>query len=63
MAPELLSDKGRVLTLMLWAILIAFSLIGATHMDMNFSMDYFLLPDEPVTKFIHLNNKYFAEGF
>ena len=32
-------------------------------MDMNFSMDYFLLPDEPVTKFIHLNNKYFAEGW
>ena len=48
---------------MLWAIFIAFSLIGATRMDMNFGMDYFLLPDEPVTKFIHLNNKYFAEGF
>ena len=25
-------------------------------------MDYFLIPDEPVTDFIMLNNKYFQEG-
>ena len=29
---------------------------------MDFSMEFFLIPDQPVTDFILLNNKYFKEG-
>ena len=39
-----------------------FSLAGASKIVMDFSMEFFLIPDEPVTDFIKLNNKYFKEG-
>ena len=39
-----------------------FSLIGAVQMEMNFSMEFFLIPGQPVTEFIRLNNEYFKEG-
>ena len=42
--------------------MIGFSLNGASQIVMNFSMDFFLVPDQPVTDFIILNNKYFQEG-
>ena len=31
-------------------------------MKMDFSIEYFLIPKQPVTKFIHLSNKYYKEG-
>ena len=31
-------------------------------MDMNFSLEFFLIADQPVTQFTILNNKYYAEG-
>ena len=63
LAVEVLSNQGRVFIFLLWAVLIAFSLIGAVQMEMNFSMEFFLIPDQPVTEFMMLNNKYYAEGF
>ena len=39
-----------------------FSLKGATQMKMDFSMEYFLVPEQPVTEFVHLSNKYYSEG-
>ena len=62
LAPEVLSNQGRALILVAWVLMIGFSLIGASQMKMDFSMEYFLVPDQPVTEFIHLNNKYFQEG-
>lgn len=29
---------------------------------MDFSMELFLLPDEPVTKFVHANGRHFGDG-
>ena len=62
LAPEVLSNQGRALILVAWILMIGFSLNGATQIVMDFSMDFFLIPDEPVTDFIMLNNKYFQEG-
>ena len=62
LAPEVLSNQGRALILVAWVLMIGFSLNGANKIVMDFSMDYFLIPDEPVTDFISLNNKYFQEG-
>ena len=62
LAPEVLSNQGRALILVAWILMIGFSLNGATRIVMDFSMDFFLIPDEPVTDFIMLNNKYFQEG-
>ena len=45
LAVEVLSNQGRVFIFLLWAVLIAFSLIGAVQMEMNFSMEFFLIPD------------------
>ena len=59
LAPEVLSNQGRALILVAWILMIGFSLNGATQIVMDFSMDFFLIPDEPVTDFIMLNNKYF----
>ena len=56
LAPEVLSNQGRALILVAWILMIGFSLNGATHIVMDFSMDFFLVPDEPVTDFIMLNN-------
>ena len=60
--PEVLSNQGKALILVTWVLMIGFSLNGANKIVMDFSMDYFLIPDEPVTDFIALNNKYFQEG-
>ena len=62
LAPELLSSQGRALILIAWLLLIGCSLNGATRMVMDFSMDFFLIPDQPITDFVILNNKYFKEG-
>lgn len=29
---------------------------------MDFSMEYFLIPEQPVTEFIYLRNEYYQEG-
>ena len=62
MAPEILSTQGRTFILLLWAIMTAFSLIGANQISMDFSLEFFLIPDEPVTKFMLLNAKHFGDG-
>ena len=31
-------------------------------MKMDFSMEYFLIPEQPVTEFINLSNEYYSEG-
>ena len=59
LAAEVLSNQGRALILVAWILMIGCSLNGASQIVMNFSMDFFLVPDEPVTDFIKLNNKYF----
>ena len=59
LAAEVLSNQGRALILVAWILMIGFSLNGASQIVMNFSMDFFLVPDQPVTDFIILNNKYF----
>ena len=63
LAPEVLSTPGRIFIMILWAIMIAFSVNGAIQMPLNFSMEFFLIPGEPVTNFMLLNNKYYEEGF
>ena len=49
LAPEVLSNQGRVFILLLWAIMTGFTLIGANQVTMDFSMELFLIPGEPVT--------------
>ena len=45
LAPEVLSNQGRALILVAWVLMTGFSLIGASQMKMDFSMEYFLVPD------------------
>ena len=42
--------------------MIGFSFKGATQIEMDFSMEYFLIPEQPVTEFIYLRNEYYQEG-
>ena len=35
---------------------------GVMQVKSNFSMEYFMIPDQPVTKFMELNAKYFSDG-
>ena len=59
LAPEVLSNQGRALIILLWAIMIAFSVIGASQMESNFSMEFFLVEGQPITKFVKLNAAHF----
>ena len=45
MAPEVLSNQGRALILVAWVIMTIFSLNGANKIVMDFSMEFFLIPD------------------
>ena len=59
LAPEIISNQGRIFILMIWAMLIAASLFGVTKLEQNFSMEFFLPPGDPLTDYIELNAIYF----
>ena len=40
----------------------AFSLNGARRVSMDFSMELFLIPDQPITNFAITNAKFFEDG-
>ena len=61
-AEETLSDQGRICILLLYAIMVGLALIGALQVKSNFSLEFFMVPDKPVTKFVEMNALYFNEG-
>ena len=62
MAPEVISNQGRIFILMLWTMLIAVSLLGISKVEQDFSLEFFLVEGDPLTKFIRMNSLYFQEG-
>ena len=43
--------------------MIAFSVIGAAQVTMDFSLELFLIPGLPVTKFMTLSAEHYGDGF
>ena len=62
LAPEILTNQGRMFILVLWVIMIFVSLSGARQITMNFSLEFFLIPGQPVTDFAINNGLYFEDG-
>ena len=62
LAPEILTNQGRMFILVLWFIMICVSLMGAKKITMNFSLEFFLIPGQPVTDFAINNGVYFEDG-
>ena len=62
LAPEILTNQGRMFILVLWVIMICVSLSGAKQITMNFSLEFFLIPGDPVTDFAINNGLYFEDG-
>ena len=62
LAPEILTNQGRMFILVLWFLMICVSLKGASNITMNFSLEFFLIPGQPVTDFAINNSIYFEDG-
>ena len=63
LATEVLSQQGRVCILLVWVIAAAVGLYGASKVTPNFSLEFFLIPGKPVTKFMEMNALHFKEGY
>ena len=63
LAPELLTDQGRVTILTIWSLMAACAVFGATQVETNFSMTYFIPPDSGCAKYMDFDFTYFKTGF
>ena len=52
LAPEALSKQGRIFIILLWVIMISFASLGASQVSSNFTLEFFLIDEQPVTKFM-----------
>ena len=43
--------------------MIGFTMIGASQMTSNFSLEFFLIEGQPITEFMKLNAVHFEDGF
>ena len=59
----MLSQQGRVCILLVWAIVSVISFYGAINVTPNFSLEFFLIPGKPVTRFMDMNAIHFKEGY
>ena len=63
LATEVLSPQGRICILLAWVIAVVVALYGAVRVTPNFSLEFFLIPGKPVTKFMNVNAIHFKEGY
>ena len=63
LSKEVLSDQGRICILLAWVIAVAVAIYGAVRVTPNFSLEFFLIPGKPVTKFMDTNALHFKEGY
>ena len=59
MAPKVVSVKGRIVILIVWAILIIIAITGLVRVETNFSMEFFIPRGSPIESYLLLDIKYF----
>ena len=62
MAPKLLTTTGRIIMLVIYAILIGGSVYGCINVEINFEINYFIGEESDVWDWFQLNAKYFNTG-
>ena len=62
MAPNLLTPAGRIIMLVIYAILIGGSIYGVINVEINFEFNYFIGEESDVYDWFQQNDKYFNTG-
>ena len=62
-APENMTFQGRVVVLTVWTILAICAMLGASKLETNFSVEYFIPNGSEAEKYLELDKEYFATGF
>ena len=62
MAPNLLTTPGRIIMLVIYAILIGGSVYGIINVEINFEYNYFIGEESDVYDWFQQNDKYFNTG-
>lgn len=62
MAPTLLTTPGRIVMLVIYAIIIAGSVYGCINVEINFEFNYFIGEESDVYEWFQQNDKYFNTG-
>ena len=53
---------GRVVIICIWALLTCCALLGASRLQTNFNIDFFIPPGSNTDKFYQLDKEYFQTG-
>ena len=62
-APELLSENGRISVLAIWTILTVVALLGIPFLSIEFDINFFISEDKYAFQYFDLMDKYFDQGF
>ena len=63
LAPETLTQEGRLTILTIWALLATCSILGASNIQSNFSIEFFIEPGSTLDGFIQLDIRNFQTGY
>ena len=61
-APNLISVPGRITMIVIYILLISFSIYGVTQVKIDFKVTFFIGETSSVYEYFQLNDKYFSTG-
>ena len=61
-APAILSNVGRIIFLVIYVILIAGACYGATQIEIQFDINYFVSKDSEINEYFEASDKFFNKG-
>ena len=63
LAPKILSNKGRTIILIAYAIFTTIEMYGVVNVERDFSAEYFLPKGTITDNYLQMDLKYFRTGF
>lgn len=62
-APELLSDNGRISVIVIWTIITIVAALGIPNLDIEFDISYFIDETKYIYSYFEMLDTYFETGF